>query len=422
MSSYSGAGQNYQYQLPFASESVPSSFMSNKAPRPINCTLQTVNVPTTSANASANGTSVIQVPLGQAAYICNPYIRFKVVFTGTAADTIKFKGAAGGASALIASMQTSINSTLIDNIQSFGVGVMEPILSHSTSRDWLVQDGSILMNTNRTVLTIAGGATTVTDVYCIPLIGLLGSQQAFPAWAINGILQLNINWNSIAGAITQTGTGITAMSFQELAFVYDRVSVEGDFIAKMRGEMAASGAKYCYGFTNYQSLTAQSVNGSSTVNTGLNVSSLRGVVMTSVTTADLTDATANGFSIRNGLTNFSVTLDGRLVNSNILNALDSPAVAFVELQKVFSRCFDSSVTDNSTSANYATESFCAGVSATRVAEGLAFQGSPVSVVGLQLTQGNDVTGTNYAATTNFIVYISDYQLLIGADGQVDLVR
>jgi hypothetical protein len=95
--------------------------------------------------------------------------------------------------------------------------------------------------------------------------------------------------------------------------------------------------------------------------------------------------------------------------------MDSPAVAFMETQKVFSRCFDSSVTDLSTKATYLSQTFIVGVSATRVMEGLAFQGSPVSVVGLQIT--------NAATTfTNYILYISDYQLLVGADGQIDLVR
>ena len=415
MSNYSGAGQNYQYVLPFQNDAVPSSFKSNLAPRPINCVLQTVVVPSTSANANLGTTSTIQVPLGNSAYICNPYLRFKVVYTGVNAETFQFKGAAGGASALISSYQTSINSTLVDNIQNFGLGVMEPILSHSSSRDWLVQDGSVLMNTPKTSSTI--GAAGLTEVYCLPLLGLLGSQQAFPAWAINGVLQININWvSALANAFTTSGAAsITGVSFQELSFVYDRVAVEGDFISKMKQDMASSGAKYCYGFTNYQSLTAVSTNGQNTINTGLNVSSLRGAIMTSVLTADLAALQNNGYSLVNGLTNFQVSLDGRLVNSTILDAVNQPAVVFMELQKVFSRCFDSSVTDNSTKATYLTQSFCAGVSSCRVAEGLAFQGSPVSVIGLQLTQG--------AATfTNYIVYISDYQLLIGSDGQVDLVR
>jgi hypothetical protein len=415
MSNYSGAGQNYQYVLPFQHDAVPSSFKSNLAPRPINCVLQTVVVPSTSGNANLGTTSTIQIPLGNSAYICNPYLRFKVVYTGVNTETFSFKGAAGAASALISSYQSSINSTLIDNIQNFGLGVMEPVLSHSTSRDWLVQDGSVLMNTPKTASTI--GAAGLTEVYCIPLLGLLGAQQAFPAWAINGVLQLNINWvSALTNAFTTSGAAsITAVSFQELSFVYDRVAVEGDFIAKMKSDMASSGAKYCYGFTNYQSLTAVSTNGQNTINTGLNVSSLRGAIMTSVLSSDLTTLTANGYSLTNGLTNFQMSLDGRLVNSSILDATNQPAVVFMELQKVFSRCFDSSVTDNSTKASYLAQSFAVGVSACRVAEGLAFQGSPVSVVGLQLTQG--------AATyTNYIVFISDYQLLIGADGMTDIVR
>jgi hypothetical protein len=273
------------------------------------------------------------------------------------------------------------------------------------------------MNTT-TQNTITAGGTTLSEVYCMPLLGMLGSQQAYPAWCVNGVLQLNVNWvNSIAAAIggAANAASITALSFQDVQFVYDRVAVEGDFIAKMKSDMASSGAKYTYSFTNYQTLTAVSTNGQNTINTGINVSSLRGALMTSVATADLTDQTARGFSIRNGLSNYQLSLDGRLINSSILDAVNAPAVCFAELQKVFSRVFDASVTDNSTKALYLTESFAVGVSACRVAEGLAFQGSPVSVASLQITQ-------NAATATNFIVYIADYSLLIGADGMVDLVR
>jgi hypothetical protein len=417
MSSYVAAGNNLQYVLPFQMDAVPSSFKSNLAPRPINCVLQTVNVQATSGNQSVGGTTTIQVPLGNSAYICNPYLRFRVVYTGIESTTFRFKGSSGGASALISSLQTSINSTLIDNIQNYGLGVMDPILSHSTSRDWLVQDGSLLMNTT-TQNTITVGGTTLSEVYCMPLLGMLGAQQAFPAWAVNGVLQLNINWvNSFAAAIggAANAASITALSFQDVQFVYDRVAVEGDFIAKMKSDMASSGAKYTYSFTNYQTLTAVSTNGQNTINTGINVSSLRGALMTSVVTGDLADQTARGFSIRNGLSNYQLSLDGRLVNSSILDAVNAPAVCFAELQKVFSRVFDASVTDNSTKPTYLTESFAVGVSACRVAEGLAFQGSPCSVTSLQITQ-------NAATATNYIVFISDYSLLIGADGMCDLVR
>ena len=420
MSSYIATGSNPQYVLPFQMDAVPSSFKSNLAPRPINCTLQTVNVPATSGNASLGTTTTIQVPLGQAAYIVNPYLRFKVSYTSGVADTtaVAFKGASKSAFALISSYQTSINSTLVDNMQNFAF-TADQLLNHSSSKEWLSADGSILMNGATDIGTVTfGAAPSVVETYCLPMLGMLGSQQAFPAWAVNGVLQININWaQTLAQAFSFTlgGGGSFAVAISEIAFVYDRVAVEGDFIAKMKQDMAQNGAKYCYGFTNYQSVAQVSSAGQSTINTGLNVSSLRGVVMSSILTADATTAANLGRSLRVGLANFQVTLDGRLVNANILDAVNAPAVVFLEMNKVFSRMFDSSVTDNSNKAEYLTHTFLAGVSSTRISEGLSFQGSPVSVVGLQITQ-------NSANYTNYITYISDYQLLIGADGQCDLVR
>lgn len=417
MSSYIAAGSNPQYVLPFQMDAVPSSFKSNLAPRPINCSLQTVNVPSTSGAANLGGTSTIQVPLGQSAYIVNPYLRFKVTYVGVgAAAGLQFKGASQSAMALISSFQSSINSTLIDNIQNFPF-TADQLLNHSCSKEWLQNDGSVLMNTTT---SINGGtlADTVvaSEVYCIPMLGMLGSQQAFPAWAVNGVLQLNINWaQTVNACIRASANTVAIQSISELAFVYDRVAVEGDFIAKMKQDMAQSGAKYTYAFTNYQSVAQQATGTQATINTGLNVSSLRGVVMSTILSTDATTITALGRSLANGLTNFQVTLDGRLVNANILNAVNAPAVCFIELNKCFSRMFDSSVTDYSDKATYPTHTFAVGVSSTRISEGLSFQGSPVSVVGLQYTQASDTF-------TNYITYISDYALLLSADGQVDLVR
>lgn len=421
MSSYVGPAQNYQYQLPFASEAVPSSFKSNLAPRPLNCSLTTVVVPATSGSASASGLSTIQVPLGGSAYMVNPYLRFKVTTTKPAnTNGYVYKGAVQSASALISSYQSTLNSTIIDNITN-AWEAYDIILAHGTSADWLTRDGSVLMNTLTAVPADAN--TSDVAVYCLPLLGLLGSQQAFPAWACQGTLQININWNTVAGAFAlsdeagpQTNAP-TAFSISELSLVYDRVTVESDFISKMRADMMASNAKYVYNYTNYQNVTAPSVNGQNTINTGLNVSSLRGIVLSQVLTADLT-ATAvgnKGYSLRNGLSNFIVTLDGRIINNSQIDAVNAPAVAFAELQKCFNKVFDASVTDISTKATYLTQSFCAGVSASRCAEGLSFQGSPVAVVGVQAT-----TAAN--TFTQYLIFISDYSLLIGSDGMVDLVR
>jgi len=414
MSSYVGPAQNYQYQLPFASESVPSSMKSNLAPRPINCSLTTVVVPATSGSANANGLSTIQVPLGNGAYMVNPYLRFKLGVTGGGnASAFTFKGAAQSATACIASYQTTVNSTIIDNITN-AWQIYDNILSHGTSADWLAKDATVLMGAGQETTQSALGVSN--EVYVIPLLGLLGAQQSFPAWACQGILQLNINWNSINGSVRSANLdGAAVFTFSEVSLVYDRVAVESDFISKMRADMMASNAKYVYNYTNYQNVTAPTSAGQITVNTGLNVSSLRGVVATQVLTADVTTLGNYGYSLRNGLSAFVVTLDGRILNNSQFDAVNAPAVAFAELQKCYNKVFDASVTDISTKATYLTQSFAAGVSASRVAEGLAFQGSPASVVGVQAT-------TSAANYTLYLIFISDYSLVIGADGAIDLVR
>lgn len=412
MSSYVGPAQNYQYQLPFASDVVPSSFKSNLAPRPINCSLTTVNVPSTSGSAAPSGISTIQVPLGQGAYMVNPYLRFKFGLSGgNNGELFSFKGGVKCASALISSYQTTLNSTIIDNVQNAGLGVYDTILAHGTSADWLSKDAKVLMGASRD-FTVA--ATVINEVYVLPLIGLLGAQQAYPLWACSGTLQITINWASLAGSL-QSALLAGAVVYSEVSLVYDRISVESDFISKMRADMMASNAKYVYNYTNYQIVQAPTVNGQSTINTGLNVSSLRGVVLTSLAQNSATTLAGTGKSIVTGLANFNVTLDGRNINNNVLDAVNAPAVVFAEMQKCFNKVFDASVTDSCNDATYLTDAFAAGVSASRVSESLAFQGSPVSVVGCQITQTS-------ATGTNTLLFISDYSLVISGDGAIDLVR
>lgn len=412
MSSYAGFGQNLQYPLPFQSEAVPTSFKSNSAPRPINAVLATVVVPSTSGATVAGGLSSIQVPLGNNSYMANPYLRFRVAVTTGGNSARRFKGAAGTAASCIASYQSSINSTLIDNIINYPQ-VADILMCHATSSSYLTRDGSVLFNAGTET---ANGAQNVSEVYVLPLLGLLASQQAFPAYLVQGTLQLNINWSSINAmfAGTAAADSILTAAISDVALVYDRITIETDFINKMRADMMATGAKFIYNFTNYQSLSAVSAQ-QNTISTGINVSSLRAVTMTTVLTSDLTAQNTRGFSLRHGLSNFQVALDGRQVSNVTLDAATAPAIVFAELNKTYSRLFDSAVDDLSTKATYLTESFAAGVNCCRVAEGLSFQGSPVSVVSINLSQTD-------ATFTNFITYISDQSLIIGVDGQCDIVR
>jgi hypothetical protein len=401
------------------------AWKSNSSAKPLPSSIQTVNVPALTADASASGTSIIQLPCGSSAGIMmNPYIRLDVQTT-TADNTTSrwmFKGVARCATSLLNRVSTYINSVQIDNIQNADQ-VYDTIFSHATSYDWLTHDAQVLMGAPvRDVAGVASsdvaGTAANKKTFIIPLIGALGTQQGVPLFCLNGTLQVQLDYNSVARALYATATpNATAFTVSNVQLVYDKISVEQAFVDKVRGDMA-SGAKYVLAYSNFQS-TAQASATSGYLNYGLNVSSLQAIVAQQMLTTNLTVITESGSSLPNGLTQFQVSLDGRLVNSNTLNAVASPALVFAELNKCFSRLFDASITDVSTrisySAGVADGTFAVGVSAQRCNEALAFSGSPVSILGLNFACTD-------ALSTLFITFISSYQMLIDSSGSVEIVR
>jgi hypothetical protein len=327
----------------------------------------------------------------------------------------RFKGSTGSATSLINSLSTYINSTQIDNLQSFDQ-LADIALAHSTSASFISNDASILLgcignNDREEEKEKTAGASLD---FCIPLLGLLGSSQAIPLWAIQGSLQLNINWNTLARALYATAetAEITGFTVSRCELVYDRLQVEQDFIQSVRQEMA-QGQSYVYGFTNYQTSSQLTGAGASqSFQYGLNMSSLRGVVANQVLNADLSDKTKQGKSVANGLQQFQVQLDGRQV-SNVV--LDNNAQQFAEMNKVFSKLYDASVSDVCTFANYTTDYYAVGQSTLRTNESLAFAGSPCSVLNINYS----VTAANHALT---FVFIADKQLLIDASGAVSIAQ
>jgi hypothetical protein len=336
-----------------------------------------------------------------------------------------FKGVAKCATSLINRYSTYINSVQVDNIQNADQ-VYDTIFAHATSYDWLTHDAQVLMGAPvRSAAGVASadaaGAASIAatkTTYIIPLLGALGTQQGCPLFALNGTLQVQLDYNSLGRAIAEVaGTDPTNFTISNVQLVYDRVSVEQAFVDRVRSDMAA-GAKYVLAYSNFQSTAQASAAGTGFLNYGLNVSSLKAVVAQQILTADLSTIGANnalGSSLVNGLSQFQVSLDGRMLNSNTLNAASNPALVFAELNKCFSRLFDASITDVSTRANYLTTSFAVGVSAQRCGEALAFSGSPVSILGINFS----TTASTY---TLFITFISDYQLLIDSAGAVEIVR
>ena len=404
-----------QYYLPSSQDQVPQAWQSNKAAKPVNCSLQTTNVPAMSGNAGPSGTTNIQLPLGASSgLMLNAYLRFDVSCTRPTATTVSFKGPNQVATSMINTYTTFVNSVQVDQIANYD-HVAEQIFSHGTSNDWLARDASILMNAGVSY----GSATTDVNfgTQVIPLFGMLGSQQAFPAYLCNGTLQISIQWNSIARAFISTAGNVGTFTVSNVQLVYDKITPEQAFVDAVKSSMAMSNNKYVLGYLNLENSAFSVANTSASIQYGLNVSSLRAIVADQCL---LPDAAADAaLSVPNGLTNFAVSLDGRLVNNTALiaNGPDgSNSVVFAELQKCFSRIFDASVTDVATETTYNTNYFAVGVSTCRVNEALAFTGSPATQVSIAYNR------TAGAAATLFITFMSDRQLLIDASGQISLIR
>lgn len=438
-------GSGVQYILPASYDSVPEAFRSNKSAKPIPCSLQTVNLPSLSGNQGLGGSSIIQVPCGASAgYMANPYLRFTIQLTGPQAGlkkdgTYQFKGATKSATQCINRYATFVNSQQVDNFQNASA-LYDMLLAHSTSQPWLTNDGNLMMGAGN-VYTLSA-LRTVDNLpalhVCVPLLGLLGSQSAVPLFLINGTLQIQVDFQSAIGSfIAVDGTNIaaaaiTGCTFSEVQLVYDKISCEQAFVDSVRADMM-KGNKFVFGYTNYQLTSlANSASASATFNYGLNVSSLRAIVMTQYETANLSSAVALTPSIANSITVFQVSLDGRQISNVNHDVLLRPAASFAELQKCMGRLFDASIseisgdlsatvtvdaTQQQTSAQneYNISRFAIGASALRVNEGLAFSGTPCSVASIQYTQGS-------TAVTSFLVFISDQQILVDEAGNVSLIR
>jgi hypothetical protein len=420
-------GASPNYVLPASASDVPQAWKSNASAKPIECSLQTTNVPALSGDQGASGTTNIQLSLGSGSgIILNPYLRFNVSVTTatTAEQTIKFKGPNALATACINTYTTFINSVQADQIANAD-HVYEQLLSHGSSNDFMAQDASILMNRGRATETAATGVQEL-GVQVVPLLGCLGSQQGFPAYLCSGTLQISIQWNSVLRAFQANVTAggaigsITSYRIYDVQLVYDKISPEGSFVEAMKREMDM-GQKYVLSYLNIENSAFPVASASASIQYGLNVSSLRACVASQVL---VTQEVLNlpGLSSANALSQFAVSLDGRLLNSNTLSVTNGgDAVVFSELNKCFSRLFDASVTDvasvSAAGVNTFTDNFFAvGVSACRVNESLAFSGSKATQVSIQYTRSGG------AAATLYLSFLSDRQVLIGSAGDITLVR
>jgi len=411
------------YVLPSFKDAVPESWRSNSAPKPPASSLQTVVVSSLSGEQNPGGHTDISVAVGPSSGIMSQaYLKFKVVITTAGAtDTVRFKGAQHPALSLINRYTTSINGISLDMISNFDLTAGD-LIGHMTSNDYIKNDLAVVMGSN---VQFTAVASTITETLCIPLIGFLSG--TIPTYLMNGQLNIGIDYNTVARAFYASATP-TTFKISSVQLVYDRVSPSQEFIDAVKADLRM-GNKFVIPYVNIQNIGLTATTGSNNLSVGVNYSSLRSVLLSQITTADLSDATAEGLSSNFAMTQFQVSCDGRLLSAVTYDttASGSASLCFLEAQKSCGRAFDSSISDpvayqssavDTANAivkrSYLTNNFIAGCSGMRVNEQLSFAGTPVSVLSVNWS----ITGT---PTCNFTL-LADMQALCDENGNITIYR
>lgn len=410
-------------------EDIDPFWKSESAPKLLASTIQTVAVSSLSSDQYPSGSVDLSIQCGRSQGLhSQAYIKLNVDVTVAGAGTcdLQFGGGSFLGTSLVSSYRTNINGVALDTISNFPQ-VASDLINHMTSNDWVLSDGYQLFNACGKRVGVSAG----TQTYClvIPLFGAL-AQPVIPLALMNGTLNINLQLNTIAGAFyvsNQAGGTPTVTNFRVygVQYIADKIMPDPAYFDSVMAEMA-TGNKFIMPFVNIQSNSQAISTGTSNISYGVSLSSLRGVLMSQVATADLTSATAAKFSVPNSLSRFQILSDGRLMSSVNYNMATSKAVCFLESNKALSRFLSSDTSDVCTRVGadgiigsnaedlYLSENWFVAQNCMRsYNSALSWAGTQCGNLNVQF----DTAGGNY---TVFIHILSDRQLLIDGNGNVEV--
>lgn len=280
---------------------------------------------------------------------------------------------------------------------------------------------------------VAAGAGTVADrtnFFTTPIdIPCLTSQQALPMLLMSGGLTLEIVTASINEAFYTVTNPITNYAISELSLVYEVVNVTPEFKSALVAAKAQSpylihcNDRLCIGPTAY--------NGTTRLNIGLGLSSMKGVCFTSLATDALTANLAKPKNYtNNGLFSYSMYNNGQLFS---VPTIQSDDLCFAEMNRCLGRINDSNVTSalvaevnttaNSRRNNYNLGAFLAGSSCETIDDwSFSSQGVPCDQFAIEVNNDGTQDASKWQAVQapvacNLYLFIFyDSILVINPDG------
>lgn len=411
---------------------VPNGLRYASRPSPIALEIKSGFVQSNSSSTLGPGQTVTLYMPTSGHLDCNQlYFSFKAAVTcATAGDTPKIPLNGYDFIRRLSIFIGSVEATLITDANE----LMAMLNKAVTSEDYIKHDGGILEGFNRPLVN--GGVRE----YIVSLAGILQAEKLLPLDLFGSSnMTINIEFCSASHLSFKRDTGaldgdtdLTATS--ALSYVitdpriyYTTVIPSMEYTTSLIQQVSQAGVMRIP-FIHYNgSRFSTGAGGTYNVLIGDNAKSLMGIVMgrhqTTVTTTNPGDTPSpigglQDFSI-NGFQRFSVRIDGMLHKYEV----DTPTRAFAELSLLFSNLFSAANTGHITYQDYFGEggresrSFIMGISAKKLLDDtLSNIGLPVqSSVQIEI-QGNT------EASTLFVYLIKDVDLLVDANGVVDLKR
>jgi hypothetical protein len=293
-----------------ATVQVPKSYMPEMDRALLDANPRHFDFPASAGSFVPGGLSQILVPPTANRYILGGtvYLNFDFFLDATTSGTYTAMsqqsyftgGPTKSAAALIDRITVSAAGTTLCDISNYAVW-HNIILLHAASQDY-VTSTSILENAF-TGIDIYTGAVTQgkTIPISLPLaLQLFNTTKAFPLWAFSGPLVINIYWSSFArsigccpqlagsGAFTDGATALNTAftgtwAGANLSLRAVCADVDPEYVMEQRKQMAAGKLLV---FQYDQAMGMQTQLGSTSINFGINVSSLLAVLGAQLTTAD----------------------------------------------------------------------------------------------------------------------------------------
>jgi hypothetical protein len=442
-------------------EVLPQALLSSKQPRPLASSIRGGMVVSTSGSQGASGRISLQVALNKPVCLLPNqwYLKFDLAVTGTNDNFIFFNGSRD-ASSLIRKITITVGGVVVETIDYYH-NLVAHMETHTASQGFRNCDLRILsrasnVDAGNNALHAIGGAVvaggTVSEAnLVVPIMsGFLNAQSGIPAYLLNAPMVIDIELNSIAGALLAVtnaspplaGTAPTAFTISDARLHYLEAVLDDAFVQRVKADMAQNQQMYqifhSTWFNNQQAASA-----SSSLIYGLNYASLNGVFWTTHAAesavaqkafksgADGAAAFpfANSYTLAQAVTNqpsrFDILLDGRRL---LQHDTASSVECYCNLQRGLGILWDSqysssTLTGNSDQNNkpymgrgeYGGQHFWAGQSCRRFLDSdLAFEGSACQ------TAQVDIARTHTAGDLLTVYFNYDQVVSIDVNGMVSV--